>query len=83
MNELDTDFRLNMLDVRLVEVESNMGFLVGQSDAIKKDTEDLLIAFNALKGAWAVMLMLGKLSKPIAVISAFFGAYWATKGIGK
>jgi hypothetical protein len=71
--------QLDKLDRRLSIIEGERVALVEQSKRIEDNTRELLDTFNALKGAWKVLNWIGKLAKPITLISSLFGLYWAFK----
>ena len=58
---------------RLVAVESKV-------DCIQQNTKDVVDAFNAARGAFAVLEFLAKIAKPllwIAGLVAAIGAFWS------
>jgi Icc-related predicted phosphoesterase len=52
---------------------------VGQ-EAVAKDTGELVEAFKAAKGAWAVLEWLGKAAKPVLWILGAVGLVWGYVG---
>jgi len=54
---------------RLVAVETKV-------DKVAQDTQDMVNAFHAAKGAFAVLEWLAKIAKLVLIVGAFFGAIW-------
>jgi hypothetical protein len=54
---------------RLVAVESKV-------DKVAQDTKDMVDAFFAAKGAFAVLEWIAKTVKLLLIVGAFFGAIW-------
>lgn len=51
--------------------------------SIKEDTAAMREFFEALTGFWKVLEFIGKLAKPLTVVAAIFGSYFAVKGLIK
>jgi len=51
--------------------------------SIKEDTAAMREFFEALTGFWKVLEFIGKLAKPLTVVAAIFGGYFAAKGLIK
>jgi hypothetical protein len=75
--------QIDALNVRVTELEKAQMRDDNQIASIKEDTSELLETFRALKGAWAVLNWIGKLAKPLAVISTFCGMFYVYKSGGK
>ena len=76
MGEEDMQAQITQLWERISVIEKTQLTL----EDIKQDTTDLLTAFNALRGAWAVLIVIGKIGKPLAVLATFFAAFYTFKG---
>lgn len=61
--------KLDELELRLSALESNVDNHAEQLTRIEKNTADLIDTFQAFQGAWKVLNWIGKLAKPIAVVS--------------
>jgi hypothetical protein len=72
--------QINGLTVRVVALEQGQITHMIQTKAIKSDTEELLAVFQALQGFWKVLAFIGKLAKPIAAVTTFFGLIYVALG---
>ena len=59
----------NEIYERLIAVEAKV-------DKVAQDTKDMVDAFHAAKGAFAVLEWLAKIAKLALIVVAFFGAIW-------
>jgi len=81
--ELAMQAQIIELRGRVESIETTQKTHMDQTNSIKSDTAELLETFQALKGAWTVLNWIGKLAKPIGIIAAFFGTWYAMKPGGK
>ena len=68
--------QINALTIRMQTMETLQSTHMAQTDAVKRDTSELLETFAALKGAWAVLNFIGKLAKPVTFISSLIAGYY-------
>jgi hypothetical protein len=59
----------NEIYERLIAVEAKV-------DKVAQDTKDMVDAFHAAKGAFAVLEWLAKIAKLALIVGSFFGAIW-------
>ena len=84
MHISDMAAKLDHLEKRMDSADKERATLITQNKTIVDNTSELLMTFNALKGAWVVLNAIGKLAKPLTFIAAIFGAFYAVKtGISK
>lgn len=72
--------KLEELERRMDIADTERITLLTQNKTIVDNTSELLVTFNALKGAWVVLNFIGKLAKPLTFIASGFGLYFAIKG---
>ena len=71
---MERNNKLGELEFRLDVLEGNVDNHAEQLTRIEKNTAELIETFQAFQGAWKVLNWIGKLAKPIAVISAMSAA---------
>ena len=81
--ELDFNQELMNLKARVTVLEGSHVDHKELIASIKDDTAAVREFFEALRGFWRVLEFIGKLSKPLTVVAAIFGSYFAIKGIIK
>lgn len=69
------------LELRVQAVEGLQQAHMATTDAVKRDTSEIIEFFKALSGAWKVLEFIGKLAKPFTVIATLFAAWFAFKGV--
>lgn len=83
MTEIEMLEEISNLRARIATLEAGHMRQVDKLDGIKKDTEAMLEFFIALNGFWKVLEYIGKLAKPLTVLAAIFGGWFALKGLSK
>jgi hypothetical protein len=68
------------LSSRVSSMEEDLKDNTAATTRVEKNTEDLVAAFEALKGAFKVLEIIGKVGKPVLIIAgipAAVAAIWA------
>jgi hypothetical protein len=72
--------RVGAVEDTLLQMKADLEANTATTKRIESNTEDLVIAFEALKGAFKVLEMIGKVGRPILIIAgipAAVAAIWA------
>lgn len=72
---------METIDVSHREIYDRLIAVEAKVDSIEKNTKDVVDAFEAAKGAFAVLELLGKLAKPMLWIAGLItavGVFWQT-----
>lgn len=72
----DYQRQIDVLRNKVTTMEAELAANTAITKQVKEDTGELVDAFKAAKGAWAVLEFIGKAAKPVLWISSIFTAFY-------
>ena len=76
MEDVGTQAQVDKLRSRVTIMEAELATNTSITKQVKEDTGELIEAFKAAKGAWAVLEFIGRAAKPVIWVTGVCTAFY-------